>query len=89
MKNSNVTESNLLTNKVDVQLNVLGATMMDEIGGEVDSGDIVAEDNGGLVNRNGKLREKLTKPSALSNCIGHNTILSLSARPGDDGLALG
>jgi hypothetical protein len=89
VKNSNVTKSNLLTNKVDVQLNVLCATMMNGVGGEVNSEDIVAEDDGGLVNRTGKLREKLTKPSALSNCIGHNTILSLSARPGDDGLALG
>jgi hypothetical protein len=89
VKNSNVTESNLLTNKVDVQLNVLGATMMNGIGGEVDNGDVVAEDSGGLVNRTGELRENLTKPSALSNCIGHHTILSLSARPGDDGLALG
>jgi hypothetical protein len=55
--------------------------MMNRIGGEVDSGDVVAEDNGGLVNRTDELREKLTKTSTLSNCIGHNTILSLSARP--------
>jgi hypothetical protein len=89
VKNSNVTESNLLTNKVDVQLDVLGVTTMNGVGGEVDSGDVVAKDNGGLVNRTCELRKKLTKPSALSNCIGHSTILSLSARPGDDGLALG
>ena len=89
MKNSNVTESNLLTNKVDVQLDVLGATMMNGVGGEVDSRDVVAEDNCGLVNRTGKLREELTKPSALGNGIGHSTILSLSTRPGDGGLALG
>jgi hypothetical protein len=53
VKNSNVTESNLLTNKVDVQLDVLGAMMMNGVGGEVDSRDIFAEDNGGLVNRTG------------------------------------
>jgi hypothetical protein len=53
VKNSNVTESNLLTNKVDAQLDVLGATMMNGVGGEVDSGDVVAEDDGGLVNRTG------------------------------------
>jgi hypothetical protein len=53
MKNSNVTESNLLTNKVDVQLNVLCATMMNGVGGEVDSRDVVVEDDGGLVNRTG------------------------------------
>jgi hypothetical protein len=53
VKNSNVTESNLLMNKVDVQLDVLGATMMNGVGGEVDSGDVVAENNGGRVNRKG------------------------------------
>jgi hypothetical protein len=89
MKNSNVTESNLLTNKVDVQHDVLCAMMMNGVGGEVDSGDVVAEDSGGLVNMIGKLREKMMKPSALSNCIGHSTILSLSTRPRDNGLALG
>jgi hypothetical protein len=46
-----VTESDLLTNKVDVQLDVLGATMMNGVGGEVDSRDVVAEDDSGLVNR--------------------------------------
>jgi hypothetical protein len=59
MKNSNVTESNLLMNKVDVQLDVLCATMMNGVGGEVDSGDVVAEDDIGLVNRTGKLRETI------------------------------
>jgi hypothetical protein len=63
--------------------------MVNGVGREVDSRDVVAEDDGGLVNRTCKLREKLTKPSALNNCIGHSTILSLSTRPGDDGLALG
>jgi hypothetical protein len=48
-----VTENNLLTNKVDVQLDVLGATMMNGVGGEVDSRDVIAEDDGGLVNRTG------------------------------------
>jgi hypothetical protein len=44
VKYSNVTEGNLLTDKVDVQLDVLGASMMNGVGGEVDSRDVVAED---------------------------------------------
>jgi hypothetical protein len=36
-----VTESNLLTNKVNIQLNMLGAVMMNGVGGEVDGGDVV------------------------------------------------
>jgi hypothetical protein len=89
VKNSNVTESNLLTNKVNIQLNMLGAAMMNGVGGEVDSEDVIAEDDSDLVNRAGKLREKLTKPRTLSHCIGHSSIFSLSAGPGDGVLALG
>jgi hypothetical protein len=98
MKNLSVTESNLITNKVDIQLNVLGAAMMNRVGGEVGSVNVVAEDDGDLVNRKGKLREELakpnalsnwTKPSALSNCVGDGTILSLSTRPRDSGLSFG
>jgi hypothetical protein len=51
VKNSNVTESDLLTNKVDVQLDVLCTTMMNGVGREVDSKDVVIEDDDGLVNR--------------------------------------
>ena len=58
MKDSNVTESNLLAYEVDVQLDVLGAAMMNWVGGEVHSGDIVTKDNHGLVTR--ELGEKLT-----------------------------
>jgi hypothetical protein len=74
---------------VNIQLNVLGPAMVNEVGGEVDGGDIVAENNSGLVNSIGELGKKLTKPRTLSNRIGHNTIFSLSAGPGDGVLALG
>jgi hypothetical protein len=89
VKNSNVTESNLLTNEVNIQLNVLGAAMMNGVGGEVDNRDVVAEDDSSLVNRAGELGEKLTKPRTLSNCIGHSMIFSLSAGPRDGVLVLG
>jgi hypothetical protein len=72
--------------------------MINRVGREVDSRDVVAEDDGDLVNRKGKLREELakpnalsnwTKPSALSNCVGHNAILNLNTRPRDSRLTLG
>jgi hypothetical protein len=50
VKNSNATEGNLLMNEVDVQLNVLGALMMNGVGGEVDGRHVVAEDHRSLVN---------------------------------------
>ena len=60
MKNLNVTEGNLLANEVDVQLHMLGAPMVNGVGGEIDSGDIVTEENGCLVDGTGELGEELT-----------------------------
>ena len=51
MKYSNVSKRHLFPNKVDVQLNMLGAAMVDRVGGEVDGGDVVAIDHGGFGNR--------------------------------------
>jgi hypothetical protein len=51
MKNSNVSKSHLFPNKMDVHLNMLGAAMVDRVGGEVDGGDVVAIDHGGFGNR--------------------------------------
>jgi hypothetical protein len=89
VKNSNVTEGNLLTNKVDVQLDVLGALMMNGVGGEVDSQHVVAEDHRSLVNGTRELGQKLTKPCALSHSVGHGAVLGLSIGARHGGLPLG
>ena len=47
MENPNLTEGNTLPNKVEINLNVLRALMLDRIGGEVDSIDVVAINRGG------------------------------------------
>ena len=73
-----MTKSHLLPNKMDINLNVLGASMMNRVGGEVNCGDIVTVDNHGLVDRTRELMKKLTKPGALGDNISHNVILSLS-----------
>ena len=45
MEHPNLSQSNLLTDEVNIYLNMLRATMMNWIGGHVDSTDIVALDN--------------------------------------------
>src|SRR4051812_3775507 len=82
-------KSHLIPNKMDIKLNVLGATMMNRVGEGVDGGDVVAVDDRGLLNRTRELVKKLTKPGALSNNVSHSAVLSLGARPRDGGLPFG
>ena len=49
VQNTNMAKSHLIPNKMDIKLNVLGVTMMNLVGGEVDGGDIVAVDDRGLL----------------------------------------
>ena len=82
-------KSHLLMNEVYIELNMLRSTMVDRVGGEVDSGDVVAVDERGLVNITKQLLEQLTEPRAFSNGVSHCSILSLGTRAGDGGLSLG
>jgi hypothetical protein len=60
VKNSNVAKGDLLAYEVDIQLNMLGAAMMNWVGGEVHIRNIVTKDSHGLVDGTRELGEKLT-----------------------------
>jgi hypothetical protein len=47
MKNSNVTEGDLLLNKMEIDLNMFRLLMLHRIAGEVYSTDVVTIDQGG------------------------------------------
>jgi hypothetical protein len=47
MKHSNITNSNTLPNKVEVDLNMLGALMLDGVGRHADNVDLVTIYQGG------------------------------------------
>ena len=55
MENPNLTEGDTLPNKVEINLNVLRALMLDRIGGEVDSTDVVSINQGGTAKMVAKL----------------------------------
>jgi hypothetical protein len=57
MKNSNVTEGNLFSNKMEVDLNVLRPLMLHRITGEIDSTDVVAIDQSSTARRALELKE--------------------------------
>lgn len=78
MKNVSVTKSHLLVDKVDTHLNMFGATMMHEVARKVHGRDVVAINEGDLVDRTRELIEKLSKLGAFINDISHCAILSIN-----------
>jgi len=89
MKNTNFAKSYLLADEVDVDLDVLGATVVDRVGCHVDSANIVAVDNCGNLQRNVELLKKLPQPEALGNNVSNYLVLSLRTGPGYRGLPFG
>ena len=89
MEHTYMTKRNLLPNKVDINLNVLGALTMNRVGGEVDRRNIVTVDNRGLVNRRQELMQKLMKPGTLGYNVGNGSVLRFSTGVVDNRLPLG
>ena len=63
MHDADITNSNTLPHEVKIDLNVLGALMLDRVGGHVDSADVVTIDERGALRSSMELKEKLTQPS--------------------------
>jgi len=77
MENANLAESHLLTDEMDVDLNVLGTPVVDRDSCHIDSVDVVTVDNCGNHQGNVKFVKKLSKPIALCDYMRNNSILGL------------
>jgi hypothetical protein len=88
MEDADLTDGNLLSDKMKINLHMLGALMLNGVGGEVHDADIVAVDEGAPRWQGLELVEQLTQPGGLSHAVGNDTILGLSVGAGDDGLPL-
>jgi hypothetical protein len=89
MQYSELAEGDPLPNKVEINLNVLCALMLDWVAGEIYSTDVVTVGQGGTARWVAKIKKKLTQPSSFSNTIRHSTIFGLGAGAGDRMLTLG
>jgi hypothetical protein len=89
MKDTDLADGNILSDKMKINLHMLDALMLNGVGGEVHSADVVTVDNGAPRRQGLELMEQLSQPSGLSHTVGNDTILGLSAGAGDDGLPLG
>jgi hypothetical protein len=89
VKNLYMAKSNLITDKMEINLNMLRALMLYWVAGHVDSADVVAENHRSSMERGVELQQELAKPGSLSHSIGDCMILGLSTRAGDCRLAFG
>jgi hypothetical protein len=67
---------------------MLGPLVLHRVGGEVDGADVVAVDQRAPREGTVELGEELSEPRSLCHAVGHDMVLRLSARVGDDRLAL-
>jgi hypothetical protein len=79
MEDADLTDGNLLSDKIKINLHMLGVLMLNGVGGEVHGADIVTVDEGAPRQRGLELVEQLMQPGGLSHAIGNDTIFGLSA----------
>jgi hypothetical protein len=66
MDDADLADDNLLSNKIKINLHMLGALVLNEVGGEVHGADVVAVDKGAPRRQGLELVEQLMQPSGLS-----------------------
>jgi hypothetical protein len=81
MQHPNLAKRHLLANEVDVDLDMLGAAMLDWIRGHVYGRNIVTINQSSRTKRSMKLLENLPYPTALGNSMSHSPIFGLCTGP--------
>jgi hypothetical protein len=74
--------------KVEINLNMLGALVLNGVDGDVDSADVVTVDQSGLQQGVVQLHKQLMEPACFCHIIDHDVVLRLSAQMGDDVMML-
>jgi hypothetical protein len=80
MEDADLADGDLLSNKVEINFHMLGALMLNGVGGEVDGTNVVTVDQRALRQRTLEHMEQLPQPSGLSHTIGDSTVLGLHAK---------
>jgi hypothetical protein len=78
MQYADLAQSDLFADKVNVNLDMFGASMMNRICHHVDCTHIVAINDSRTSNQDVELLKYLPKPAAFSDSMGDDTVLSLS-----------
>jgi hypothetical protein len=89
MEDADLTDDNLLSDEMKINLHMLRALILNGVGGEVNGVDVVAIEKSAARWQSLELMQELAQPGSLSHTIGDGTVLGFGARAGDDSLPLG
>jgi hypothetical protein len=89
MENPNIADNHPVTNEVQVNLHMLRLVMLNRVGGEVHSTNVVAVNKCGLGEWAMELSQELLKPRRLCDTVSNSTVLRLSTGARDNLLPLG
>ena len=88
MEHTELAKRHLLSNKMNVELDVLRALVMNRVRGHVHRRDVVAVGHGHLVDGAVELTEELPQLDALGRRVRHGAILRIRAGARDRRLPL-
>jgi hypothetical protein len=81
VKNTKLAELDFLTDKMDVQLYMFGAAVVDWVRRHVHRRDVVTVHHRSFGNDDMELAQQLSKPAAFSDDVGDGAILGLRTGP--------
>ena len=89
MEYPNMTEGDPLTNKMEINLNMLCPLMLYGVAGEVNNTNVITINQSGTARRVAKLHEQLAQPGGFGDTIGNSSVFGLCTRPGHCMLTFG
>jgi hypothetical protein len=89
MEDADLTDANLLSDEMKINLHMLRALMLNGVDGEVHGADVVAVDESAARWRSLKLMQELAQPGGLSHTISDDMVLGFNAGAGDNSPPLG
>jgi hypothetical protein len=89
MEDADLTDGDLFSDEVQINLHMLGALVLNGVIGEVHGTDVVAVDECTPRRRRLEFQQQLAQPGGLSHTVGDAAVLGLRTGAGDDSLPLG
>jgi hypothetical protein len=89
MEDADLTDDDLFSDEVKINLHMLGALVLNGVVGEVHNTYVVAVDERTPRWRSLELQQQLSQPGGLGHTVGDGVVLGLCTGAGDDSLPLG